>query len=632
MAIRDTNQSRQWAIIGIFITASLILLFRAVQLQLLSPTYRAKADAITIERDVLYPSRGVIYDRNNRLLVYNNAMYDIMVTYKQIDPKMDTLKLCRMLNIDTATFHLNLTKDWASGRYSKNIPFAFMTMITPEHYARFQEVLHEFPGFEAKERNVRGYPQHNAGHVLGYLNEVSDKQVKDSSSVYENGDYIGAAGLEKYYEPILRGRKGIRFILKDNIGRLVGRWKEGKLDTAATQGRDLMSTIDLRLQKLGEQLMKGKIGAIVALEPKTGEILAMITSPTFDPEQMVISKLRGNFIASMYHDSLKPLFNRSITAEYAPGSIYKPFVAAVALQMGVWDKNEGLSCNGGYHYNTLTVKCHPHAHVGNLSDAIEHSCNNYFCTVYRSIVDRFGFRNARQGLDSLNVYALRFGLGRPLGVDFPAEKDGYLPTPKLYDRMYRKDKVWYSTNFVSNGIGQGENQITTMQMANIAAIIANRGWYITPHLIRGARDTAEGHGYMPLSDKYTMPHSTGVAATHFEYIVNGMRQVVATGTGSNARLEGISVCGKTGTVENPHGNDSSVFMGFAPQDDPKIVIAVYVEHGGWGNDFAAPITGLMIEQFLKGEIPASRKYWIDRMEHSRLAYSEGRGYYVTKGY
>ncbi len=631
MSIRESNQQRQFIIIGVFVFSAFVLLGRAAQLQLLSSNSRIRADAMTIEKNILYPSRGVIYDRNGRLMVYNNPMYDLMVTYRQVDPKMDTAKFCRLLGIDTATFRLNLNKDWKSGKFNRSVPYSFMSMITPEQYARIQESLTEFPGFEPQIRNVRGYPQHNAGSVLGYLSEVSEKQLKDSLNMYESGDYVGKTGLERYYETTLRGQKGIEYILKDNLGRRVGKWKEGKLDSSAIQGSDLQSTIDLGLQSLAEKLLRNKIGAVVAIEPKTGEIMAMATSPNFDPEQMVISKKRGEFIAALSNDSLKPLFDRCVSAEYPPGSIFKPMVAAIALQMGIWDRNNPVTCNGGYHYGNRVVKCHGPS-PRNLSEAIEHSCNAYFCTVFRTVVDQFGYRTPQRGLDSLNEYLYRFGMGHPLGIDFPIEKDGNVPTSKLYNKINKRDGFWYSQSIVSNGIGQGENQLTTMQMANLAATIANRGWYMTPHLVRGYRNDNAPKDIKPVAPRFTTPHSTGIAATHFEYIINGMRQVIwgSTGTGNRAQVNGIDICGKTGTVQNRHGDDSSVFIGFAPANDPKIAIAVYIENGKWGNDIAAPITGLMAEQYLNGKIAPHRLSLVERIREARLAYSPGKGYYVTR--
>ena len=638
MAVKDMNQQRRFVVIGFFTLAALVLLFRAAQLQLIDQTYQTKAAAITIDRDVIFPSRGVIYDRNQNLMVYNNAQYDLMVTYKLLDPKMDTLKFCRLLGIDTATFRANIEKDFTSryAPFSKSVPFPFLTMITPEVYAKLQESLYEFSGFKVQLRNVRGYPQHNAGHVLGYLNEVNNKQIKDSLGIYESGDYLGITGLERYYEQILRGKKGVRFILKDNLGRLVGPWKEGKLDTAAMQGKDLISSIDMKLQALGEYMMAGKSGAIIAIEPKTGEILAMVTSPTFDPQNLTVGKQRSAFMNALTTDSLRPLFNRAVSAKYPPGSTFKPMLAAIALQMGIWDRNNGVVCNGGYYYNgRRLLACDPdhhHPYPGDLATAIQYSCNAYFATVYRAIVDQYGFKNAGQGLDSLNVYMDRFGMGRRLDIDYPAEKSGNIPTSKYYDKVYKRDGFWYSTAIISNGIGQGENQLTTIQMANLAAIISNRGWYIAPHLIKGYKDSTNQADYKVLDPKFTIKHSTGVDAKHFEYIVNGMRRVIETGTGSNARVPGVDICGKTGTSQNPHGEDNSVFIGLAPAEDPKIAVAVYVENGKWGNDFAAPMTGLMIEQFLKGEIPIGRKPIIEKMHRAKLAYWPGKGYYVQKGY
>ena len=638
MAVKDLNQERRLIVIVVFAITALVLLFRAAQLQLIDRSYQTKASAITIDRDVIFPSRGVIYDRNQNLLVFNNAQYDLMVTYKQLDPNMDTLKLCHLLGIDTVTFKANIEKDFISKNspFSKSIPFPFVTMISPEVYARLQESLYEFPGFKIQLRNVRGYPQHNAGHLLGYLNEADPKQIKDSLGIYESGDYLGVTGLERQYESILRGKKGVRFILKDNVGRLVGPWKEGKLDTSAMQGKDLVSSIDIKLQALGEYMMTGKIGAIIAIEPKTGEILSMVTSPTFDPQMLTIGTQRNATLNALVKDSLRPLFNRAVSAKYPPGSTFKPMLAAIALQMGVWYRNNGVNCPGGYYYNgRRLLACDPdhhHPYAGNLATAIQYSCNSYFASVYRTIVERYDYRKPGIGLDSLNVYLKRFGLGRRLDLDFPAEKSGFIPDSKYYDKVYKSDGFWYSTAIVSNGIGQGENQFTTVQMANLAAIIANRGWYIAPHLIKGYKDSTNQSNYKVLDNKYTIKNYTGVDTKHFDYVVMGMQRVVESGTGKNAQVSGIEVCGKTGTSQNPHGADNSVFIGFAPANDPKIAIAIYVENGGWGSDFGAPMTGLLIEQFIKGEIAPERKKIVERMHNSKLAYSPGKGYYVQKGY
>ena len=622
MSLRDTYKDRQFAIMGAFVIGALVLCARAVQLQLLDSTYGNRAAAITIDKNVVYPSRGLIYDRNGELLVYNNPLYDLMVTYRQMNPQMDTFKFCRQLGIDTATFDENLDKDF-SVRYSKSIPFPFMTMIPPETFAKFQESMSEFPGFFVQVRNVRGFPQHSAGHVLGYIDEVNDEYIMKHPG-YDRGDYKGATGLEYRYEDILRGKRGIQYILKDNVGRLVGPYRNGALDSNAVAGKDLVTSIDIKLQALGEKLLQNKVGAVVAIEPSTGEILAMVSSPTFDPEKLTINKNRSNTMKELLADTLKPMFDRTLSAKYAPGSVFKPMMALIALQMGVWDKNNGMDCHGGYFYNQLHVKCHHHPRSENLAEGIENSCNNYFCTILRAVIDRYGTRNAHQGLDSLNARIAKFGLGEKMGVDLPGERRGFIPTSKFYDKAYTVNGKprWYSTNLVSNGIGQGENELTIVQIANMASIIANRGYYYAPHVVKAFKDGT------PLDEKYTIRHSAEIDPIHFDPVVDGMRRVIISGTGNNAQIPGVIVCGKTGTTQNKSGDDNSVFMGFAPRDNPKIAIAVYIEHGGMGNEYAAPITGLMIEQFLNGSVAPNRQFLIDKVRKAKLAYSEGRGFYV----
>jgi penicillin-binding protein 2 len=625
MAVKDFYKERQFTIIGVFGIVAFVLLIRAAQLQLVDTSYQSKAEAITIEKNVLYPSRGVMFDRNNQLLVFNNALYDLMVTYKQIDRTMDTLKFCRLLGIDTTTFRANLEKDWKSKKFSKSLPFPFMTMLSPEIYARLQESLYEFPGFYVQVRNVRGFPQHNGAHVLGYISEVKPEQIERYAGIYESGDYIGSTGLERQYEPILRGKKGFQYILKDNVGRLVGAYKNGTLDSAAVAGKDLILGLDIKMQALAERCLENKIGAIIAIEPSTGEILTMCSSPTYDPEKMTINKARNEMFRQLYKDSLRPLFDRAAAAEYAPGSIFKPMVALIGLQSGVWDTHNGVSCSGGYHYNSVTIKCHAHSYAGDLKDGIAHSCNAYFITILRALVDKYGFRNAAVGLDSLDEALYRFGMGHTLGIDYPGEKDGNVPTSKFYNKLYPKARgSWYSTNIMSIGIGQGEEQLTTLQMANLAATIANRGWYYTPHLVKATKDGGKPDA------KFSVKHFSGVDAKHFAEVIEGMEAVIQEGTGSNARVPGIDICGKTGTSQNPHGNDSSVFIGFAPKNNPKIAVAVYIENGGFGNDFAAPITGLMIEQYLNGSVAANRQYLIEKVQKAKLMYSDGKGYYVQK--
>jgi penicillin-binding protein 2 len=623
MSVKDLHKDRSTPIIVLVILVGLLLSFRALQLQILDSHYRIKAEAITIDKEITFPARGMMYDRNGKLLVYNIPLYELSVTYKNVDPKMDVEKFCKLLGIDTSTFRKNLEKDWTSIRYSKKIPYTFLSQIKPETYARFQEHLTEFPGFTARLRNVRGYPQHNGAQIMGYINEVTPEQLVKYGEEYESGDYIGVGGLEKFYEKTLRGGKGVRYLLKDNIGRVVGPYREGQLDSTAKSGKDLITSIDIELQEFGEYLLKNKIGSIVAIEPQSGEILAMVTSPSYDPNILTIGKERSKNFAALNFDTLKPLFDRSVSAQYPPGSILKPVLGLIAMQEGLWDQGNGVPCYHGYVYGRMRVKCHGHAYPGNISTALQHSCNAYFITIYRKMVDRYGFTKARYGLDTLNKGLFKFGLGRNLEVDFPYEKDGNTPTAKYYDKIYPA-KNWYSTTFMTNGIGQGEMQMTTLQMANVGAAIANKGFFYVPHLVKAYKDSSN------LDIKYTTKSFCGVEEKYFNPVIEGMRLAISSGTAKGAYLSSITICGKTGTSQNVHGDDSSVFSAFAPKEEPKIAIAVYIENGGWGDDYAAPIASLMIQKYLQREIPAGRKNLAAKMSNATLAYYPERGYYVHK--
>ncbi len=603
-------QHKQRVIQIVFIVASVLLLFKAFQLQLLDTTFHERAQATAVNKHVLYPSRGLIYDRNQKLLVNNNAMYDLMVTYNQIDKNMDTLRFCKLLNITRETFEKNLNKDFRrNNRFSVRKPFVFLKKISAENYASFQESLHEFPGFFVQVRNVRGYPRKNAAHVLGYLSEVNQNQINASEKIYARGDYIGVTGLEHEYESELRGKKGLSLVLKDNHGRVVGPYKAGELDSVAISGKDLISSLDIELQSYGEELLVNKIGSIVAIEPSSGEILAMISAPTYDPNLLSINRKRGEAFDALLGDSLKPFLDRAVMAKYPPGSIFKPILSLISFEEGVSHPNRYISCNGGYYYKDLHVGCHPHGPVYNVQSAIEHSCNAYYCTVLRDIVDKHSFYKPQEGLADLVAHLEDFGLGKPLGVDIPSEGTGNIPTPAYYDYLYpQKDGGWKSTTIISIGIGQGEIEMTTLQMANLAAIIANRGSYYTPHLVKGfLNDDAE----IPV--QYRTLKQVKINAEHFGPVIEGMERVVKSGTAQNAKIKDITICGKTGTSQNPHGKDHSVFFAFAPKENPKIAIAVYVEHGVWGARYGAPIASLMIEKYLKGAIDPSRKYLEERM-------------------
>ncbi len=612
--MKDIYQGRSFYIRLLFLLSAGLLLFKIAQIQLFDTSYEKRAKATAVDNYTLYPSRGLLYDRNGKLLINNNPMYDLRVTYNQLDPNMDTLKLCQLLGIDRKEFKERINKDFRDIRYSKKIPFNFISKISSQTYARLQEHLHEFPGFSVQLRNVRSYPHQSAPHVLGYLIEVSQKQIDESKGVYKRFDYIGASGLELSYEDALRGEKGVKKVLKDNLGREVGPYQGGSQDKSAVSGSDLRTTLDINLQEYGEYLMQNKTGSIVAIEPGSGEILAMVSTPSYDPNILTINRNRGKAFNALMQDSLKPFFNRSTMAQYPPGSIFKTVVALVAMQEGLLSSTRGITCNAGYYYNGKRFGCHEHSYCYNVAKALEHSCNAYFFTVLRDIIDKEGFKNPKPGLNMFNEYLKTFGLGSPLGLDIPNEFKGNIPTADYYDFLYPQKKGgWKSPTIMSIGIGQGEIQMTTLQMANLAAIMANRGHYYTPHLIKEFSNPD-----FSLDGKYTNKNEVPIDQRHFSPVINGMQQAVERGTGTLAQVRDIIVCGKTGTSQNPHGKDHSVFFAFAPKENPKIAIAVYVEKGGWGSNYGSPIAGLMIEKYLKGEIDPSKKWLEDRMLNASL--------------
>ena len=615
-SMRNDNFGTRTRVIQLlFLTAGLLLIGQAASLQLFDQTYANRAEATAVQKFTVYPARGLIYDRDTNLLIVNNPVYDLMVIYNQVDPDMDKAAFLELLGIDAAEYDRRIEKNWRSNRYSKRHPFVFLDKLSAETYARLQENLYRFPGFYVQTRDVRGYPYPHAAHVLGYTREVNRAEVDAAASPYSLGDYIGATGLERQYEDALRGRKGARYVLRDNLGREVGSYKDGRLDSLPVPGRDLLSTIDIKLQRYGEQLMANKKGAIVAIEPRTGEILSMISVPTYDPNLMTINRNRGETVRALSVDSLKPFFNRAVMAQYPPGSTFKPAVALVALQERVNTTRSALFCPGFYTYNGLVRKCRNHPNPTNLRRSLMSSCNTYYFKALEGIVDLESFYQPKVGLKIFTDHLYRMGLGKPLGIDFPAEEDGNVPTTTYYDKLYpSRLGGWKSPTISSIGIGQGEMQLTTVQMANMAALIANRGTYITPHLVRGflGEDT-------PLPTTYREVHPVGIEARHFEAVVDGMVATVAEGTGRSAYIgPDVSVAGKTGTVQNRSGEDHSTFIAFAPAEDPQIAIAVYVENAGGGGRTAAPIASLLIEQYLTGNIRPARRYLEERIRSTDL--------------
>ncbi len=607
--MNDGLKYRQRIIQLVFFISAIVLLGKAFHLQVWDDTGSKYAEASTYNTNVLYPSRGLIYDRNAELLVNNNPMFDLMFTYSQVDPKMDTTKFCDLLDIPKEVFLNSINKNWKSTRYSKRKPTTFLKKISTETFARFQESLFEFPGFFFQVRNVRSYPYPYGAHLLGYISEVNPTQIEKSEGKYKRGDYIGANGLEYQYEDSLRGIKGRELVLKDNVGRAVGAYKDGKENLPATSGRNLMSSIDIKLQAYAEQLMANKTGSVVAIEPKTGEILTMASMPTYDPNILSINRNRGNAFNQLQSDSLRPFFDRAVMAQYPPGSIFKTVMALAAMEMEETYPSRFISCPGYYDNNGTIQRCHEHSPTYNLEIAMQHSCNTYFFHLLRNCIDKYGYSNPSAGLDTLASYWEDFGLGNRLGIDYPNEAKGNIPTSKYYDYIYPKKKgSWRSPTITSIGIGQGEIQLTTLQMANLAAIIANRGKYYPPRLAKGFYE----NGQLTPIPKPPLKQ-VKVSEEHFDPIIRGMERVITSGTATIAYTPGIAICGKTGTSQNPRGADHSVFFAFAPKDDPQIAIAVYVEHGVWGARYAAPIASLMIEKYLNKEIAPGRKYLEKKM-------------------
>lgn len=619
-------KNRQYHIKAVFIVVALVLILRALTLQVIDSTYRNRAEATTIDKVTAYPSRGLIYDRKGELLVYNNPIYDLMVTYNQIPPDMrtdsenpDTARInafCEILNISKQTYSDLLNKDWKDKRFSRSVPYVFLGKLSAETNARLQESLYKFPGFYVQTRHVRGYPHVNAAHVLGYIQEVDEKKVESSKGEYVSGDYIGASGLELAYEKELKGKKGCRYVLKDNLGREVGSYNSELFqDSLPVSGKDLITSLDLELQQYGELLMQNKIGGILALDPKTGGILAMVSTPTYDPNKLNITRERGKAYAELIENPNQIFFNRATMAEYPPGSLFKPVVALIALQEGVTQVNRTIPCHHGYYYGGIVrPACHGHPQCTNVGMAIQHSCNAYFAELFRNIVDKNGYKEPDKGLQTFAEHLRDFGLGDALGIDFLQEKAGNIPTPEYYNKVYGENR-WFSPYIMSLGIGQGEMLMTNVQMANVAALIGNKGQYFTPHLVTGFK---VGNDTIKTTDKYLEPHYVRIDTSYFQPVIDGMEMVVRAGTARIAYIPDIPICGKTGTAENPHGDDHSIFFAFAPKDNPQIAIAVYVEHGVWGARYAAPIASLMIEKYIRGEISAPRKYLETNMLNANL--------------
>jgi len=605
-------ENRYRIAIGIILIAFVFLLTRVALVQVGDQESRVQANAASLVKTIQKPSRGLIYDRNGELIVFNKFVYDINVTYQKLSPDMDTALLLQLLDIDQEYFDKNIERDWSDIRYSKFLPFRFKSRIPDTIAIRFKEYLHEFPGFSMNKEAVRGYKYSTAAHVLGYISEIDQATLDMEESPYMRGDYIGKSGVELYYEDLLRGEKGHRYELKDNLGRKVGDYLGGSLNVEAISGQDLTLSIDVELQRYAEQLLRNKKGGIVALEPESGEILAMLSYPDFNLNDLSIGQNRGAKFQELFADTLKPFYDRSMMAHYPSGSIFKPLLGLIGMQENVITPHSPVFCGGGFFYKNNVWRCHAGGGNNTMESAIARSCNTYFFNIYRDLINKYGFNHPEKGLYDVHQWLARFGLGQKLGVDLPLEGTGLNPTPAFYDDIYRNKGAWRFTYILSNAIGQGEVELTTLQMANVAAAIANRGYYITPHVIK------EIDGSTELVDpKYLSPTELNIDEKYFEPVIDGMEGAVKNGTAHMAYIPDLQVCGKTGTSEN-RGKDHSVFIAFAPRENPQIAVAVFIENGGWGSTHAAPIAGLMIEKYLKKEISGQRKWIEDRMLASDL--------------
>ena len=573
---------------------------RLFYIQVVDDGYKLSANNNVIRPITDFPARGLIYDRKGKLLVYNEPVYDLMIIPKQAK-NIDSLELCSLIGITTEEYSEKYKKAKA---YSPVKASVFEKQLSVETYATFQEKLYKFPGFFVQLRTLRKYPDPMAAHLFGYIGEV-DTSTTRKNPYYKEGDYIGKSGIEQSYESILRGRRGVRRILVDVFNREKGSFQDGRYDTASVAGEILMLSLDAKLQKYGELLMQNKVGAVVAIEPSTGEILACISNPSYDPN-LLVGRARTKNYVQLLLDPVKPLFNRALMAYYPPGSTFKLINDLIGEQEGVLNPMTSYYCDGGYHMGSLTVKCDARHGLLSLEPAIAYSCNTYHCYVFRSIVDQRKFNSTAEGYQVWRNHVLTFGIGKRLFSDLPQELKGNVPTIEYYDKYFGKNK-WRSSTVISLSIGQGELGITPLQMANTMCIIANKGYFYIPHI-------AKKIGDKPVSDKkFYEKNFTDIDPSYFDIVIDGMESAVESGTAAASRIKGISICGKTGTAQNPHGRDHSLFVGFAPKDNPKIAIGIMVENGGWGSDWGAPIATLMIEKYLNDSIsrPQLEKRMID---------------------
>lgn len=605
-----TYDARKYIMAGTVILVLLIYLTRLFNLQINSEEYKNKADSNAFYKKTVYPARGLMYDRNGRLIVYNQPSYDITFVPREIKG-VDTLELCKALDITVDDFNTRMKriKDKRHNPgYSQYTEQEFIAQLSGEEFAKFQEKMFRFPGFYVRKRSIRQYNYKAAGVLLGDIGEVSQKKI-DKDPYYRRGDYIGTQGLEAAYEEVLRGKKGTEVLLRDARGRIQGKYRGGELDTIAERGRDITLGLDIELQELGERLMENKIGSIVAIEPATGEILCMVSAPSYDPA-LLTGRQRGKNHIALSKDKSKPLLNRAIMGTYPPGSTFKTSQALTFLQEKIITPETAFPCAGGFVFNNFRLGCHAHSSPTQLKPAIATSCNAYFCWGLHRMFGLNKYNGTKEAMNRWRDYMVSMGFGYKLGVDLPGEVRGMIPNADYYTRHY--GNYWRAVTVISISIGQGEVTLTPLQIANLGATIANRGTYIPPHMVKKIEDGT-------IDSTYTTPKKTLVDRKAYEQVIEGMRMAVTDGTCRAADIPGLDVCGKTGTAQNK-GKDHSAFMGFAPMNDPKIAIAVYVENGGFGATYGVPIGALLMEKYLTGTLSAESEEKAKLIQNKTIYY------------
>lgn len=602
--------NRKYILGGIAVAVVIIYLIRLFSLQLMSDDYKKNADSNAFRKEIQYPSRGLILDRKGRLLVYNESSYNIMVVMND-QRGIDTLDFCQTVGI-TKDFYIKRMDEIKSKiSYSRYTPQLFMSQIPAEEFSVFREKLFRFKGFSVEKRSVRHYTTGLGAHLLGDVGEVNDKDIANDD-YYQSGDFIGKLGVERSYEKELRGEKGMRIMLRDVHGRTQGHYQNGKYDKAPVPGKDVTLSIDLDLQALAERLLEGKLGAIVAIEPSTGQILCMASSPTYDP-RLTVGRNRGKYHQQLSRDPMRPLLNRAIMGTYPPGSTFKITQALMGLQEGSITPEIAFPCHHGFNYKGLHLGCHGHASPINLVPAIGTSCNAYFCwNLYRMFSNKRKYGSVQNAMNCWKDHMVDMGFGYKLGIDLPGESRGMIPNANYYDDHYRKS--WNALTVISISIGQGEVTATPLQIANLAATVANRGHYYVPHIVRSIRGGQ-------IDSLYTHPHHTTINPRWYNYAVAGMRKAVLSGTCHAANIPGIEVCGKTGTAQN-RGHDHSAFVGFAPMNSPRIAVVAYIENGGFGAVYGVPIGALIMEQYLNGSLSPSSEKKAQVIQNRHIKYGD----------